>query len=512
MAKRTAIIDIGSNSARLVIFEKTSRYGFHLICEQKSKVRIGEGAYQKEGYLQPLGIKRAYLALKSFLYTIEKYQVHKTICIATSALRDAPNGKKFTACIKKDLGLNINIIDGKKEANYGAIAASNLLPITTDAISIDIGGGSSDLALIKNGSIVDTYSLDLGTVRLKELFFDKAKDNNESNNQAKAFIYQALAKLPRHFRANLVIGIGGTARTLAKGIIKQEDYPFDKLHAFTYEVERYRSYLEAIPKSSAKNLKHFSLKKNRYDTIREGTLIFTEILSVIGAKKVISSAVGVREGLFLEHLLKQEQLRFPSHINPSIHSILDRFKPFVTIEKKRKVKLKIASQLYDTFKKDIKESKNYQYELHAALKLSSIGKTLTIYKSHQHAFYIAMQELNYGFTHQQSLLISLLLRMHGKELVNTVLYTKYQSLLPKLETLQWLSFIYTLTVLLHESSNAAKFSFEFKNKTLTIHADKTLYLAKEKIKVLEKPTAFAILIKDEIKLPVCRNVGLEIRN
>ena len=77
MAKRTAIIDIGSNSARLVIFEKSSRFGFHLICEQKSKVRIGEGAYAKDGYLQPIGINRAYLALQSFVQTIKKYHVKK---------------------------------------------------------------------------------------------------------------------------------------------------------------------------------------------------------------------------------------------------------------------------------------------------------------------------------------------------------------------------------------------------------------------------------------------------
>jgi exopolyphosphatase/guanosine-5'-triphosphate,3'-diphosphate pyrophosphatase len=128
MSKRTAIIDIGSNSARLVIFEKTSRYGFHLICEQKSKVRIGEGAYEKEGYLQPLAIKRAFLTLKSFIHTINKYQAKKTLCVATSALRDAPNGKIFTTWIKKELGLSIKIIYGKQEAIYGAIAANNLLP------------------------------------------------------------------------------------------------------------------------------------------------------------------------------------------------------------------------------------------------------------------------------------------------------------------------------------------------------------------------------------------------
>lgn len=508
MIKRTAIIDIGSNSARLVIFEKTSRYGFHLICEQKSKVRIGEGAYKKDGHLQPIGITRAYLALKSFLYTIQKYQAKKTICVATSALRDAPNGKKFTSWIEKDLGLKIKIIDGKKEAAYGAIAASNLLPITSSAVTIDIGGGSSDLALIKNGEIIDTYSLNLGTVRLKELFFDKQESHTVINQKAKAFIQAELAKLPIHFKAHLAIGIGGTARTLSKGIMKQSNYPLDKLHAFTYNIKVYLPYLEAITHSSAKNLKDFSLKKNRYDTIREGTLIFTEILTSIGAQDVISSAVGVREGVFLEQLLKQEQLKFPITINPSLVSILDRFKPQIKIEKKRKVKLKIAQQLHETFSSYMTEDTNYKKELYAALKLSSIGKTLTIYKSHQHAFYIAMQELNYGYTHQQSLLISLLLRMHGKRLIQDNLYIQYKSLLPNQETLKWLSFIYTLSVLLHEASNDAKFYFEFSNQTLTIHTDRPLYLAKEKIKVLEKPMVFAIIIKDEMKLPKCKALGI----
>jgi len=110
MSKRTAIIDIGSNSARLVIFEKTSHFGFHLICEQKSKVRIGEGAYDKEGYLQPIGIKRAYHTLKSFLQTVDKYQATRTLCVATSALRDAPNGKEFVQWIQKELLSLISVL------------------------------------------------------------------------------------------------------------------------------------------------------------------------------------------------------------------------------------------------------------------------------------------------------------------------------------------------------------------------------------------------------------------
>jgi len=507
MAKRTAIIDIGSNSARLVIFEKTSRYGFNLICEQKSKVRIGEGAYEKEGYLQPVGIKRAFLALQSFLHTIDKYQVNKTLCVATSALRDAPNRKEFIQWIKKELGLSIKVIDGNKEAKYGAIAANNLLPID-EGITIDIGGGSSDMALIRNGQIVDTYSLNLGTVRLKELFFDKGINPAEVNEKAKVYIQHELEQLPDHFKHSLAIGIGGTARSLSKSIMKQIGYPLDKLHAFSYTIENHKDHLDAIPLSTVKNLKKFGLKKNRFDTIREGTLIFNEIVAYIGAQKVISSGVGVREGVFLEQLLKRDNLKFPKQTNPSIISILDRFKPLAMLEERHKVKRKLASRLYTLFQKEIEDNKQYENELLYAVKLSGIGETLTIYRSHQHAFYIAMQELNYGFTHEQILLISLLLRMFGKELINEPLFEHYKPLLPEKQTLLWLSFIYTLTVLLHEASSGAKISFSYENRTLRIFSDKPLHLAKEKIKALEKPIPFAIIIEDESSVPKNKLLGI----
>ena len=508
MAKRTAIIDIGSNSGRLVIFEKTSHYGFHLICEQKSKVRIGEGAYDKGGYLQPLAMKRAFLTLQSFIHTIHKYQVHKTICVATSALRDAPNGNDFVHWIEKELGLSIKIIDGKQEATYGALAVNNLLPIH-EGITIDIGGGSSDMALIQNGHIVDTYSLNLGTVRLKELFFDKGGlPMEEINQKAKHYIDSALEALPGHFKHQLAIGIGGTARTLGKGIMKCTAYPFDKLHAFTYTVKEHSDYLEQIPLSFAKGLKKFDVKKNRFDTIREGTLIFSSILSHIGAESVMNSAVGVREGVYLEQFLKHENLKFPKDINPSIHSILDRFRPYITSESKKTNRNNIATALYSTLQVEMHDALCYLPELRWALKLSTIGNTLTIYKSHQTAFYIAMQELNYGFSHKEMVLISMLLRMHGKSLLHKPLFESFKPLLPPKETVLWLSFIYTLTRFIYEASNSAKITFSYKNQTLTIISDKPLYLAKENIKSLEKPVPFAIIIKDEDSLPANKDLGI----
>lgn len=218
--------------------------------------------------------------------------------------------------------------------------------------------------------------------------------------------------------------------------------------------------------------------------------------------------MGVREGVYLEQALKEENLTFPNDINPSIVSILDRFKPYVTVESRKQHTLHIADSLYAALQVEIKDDFRFENELLSALKLSSIGNTLTIYKAHQTAFYIAMQELNYGFTHREMLLISMLLRMHGKSLLHKPLFESFKPLLPPKETLLWLSFIYTLTIFIAEASNGASISFEYTEQTLTITSDKTLYLARENIKSLEKPIPFAIILNDEEKLPKNKMLGI----
>ena len=116
MAKITAIIDIGSNSVRMTVFKKTSRFGFYLLKEIKSKVRISEGAYGDGGNLKYQAIDIAISAIGEFLNVAKSYKATKILCVATSAVRDAPNSSAFTSKAKKELGLNIKVIDVAKEA------------------------------------------------------------------------------------------------------------------------------------------------------------------------------------------------------------------------------------------------------------------------------------------------------------------------------------------------------------------------------------------------------------
>ena len=186
MSKVTTIIDIGSNSMRMVVLQKSSRFAFNLINETKSKVKISEGCYENSGNLQEIPMQRAYESLKSFLNISNALKSRKIICVATSALRDAPNSSVFISRIKKDLGLNIKVIDGEKEAYYGGVAALNLLH-DNSFVTIDIGGGSTEFCFVKNGKIEKSISLNIGTVRIKELYFNK--DNIEG---ARKYILEEL--------------------------------------------------------------------------------------------------------------------------------------------------------------------------------------------------------------------------------------------------------------------------------------------------------------------------------
>lgn len=129
---------------RMAVFQKTSRFAFHIIHEAKSSVRLGENAYSNGGRLQSEPINRTANALGEFLSIARSFGARKILCVATSALRDAPNASEFTSRIRQEHHLAVKIIDGEKEAYLGGLACANLLP-KIDAVTVDVGGGLLNL-------------------------------------------------------------------------------------------------------------------------------------------------------------------------------------------------------------------------------------------------------------------------------------------------------------------------------------------------------------------------------
>ncbi len=489
MPKRVAIIDIGSNSSRVVIFQRTSRYGFHLIAQKKATVRVSEGSFINNGYLQEKAIERTINALKVFKTIIKDYKAKKVLAVATAAVRNAPNRYHFIKKVKEETGIKIKVIDGNKEAYFGAVAAKNLLPIDSETLTVDIGGGSTDMALIKNGKIEETLSLNLGTIKIKELFFDKKLDISSASE----YIKNELKKIPSHFKGKQIVAIGGVLRTLTKSIMENSRYSFKKIHAFEYDFNKELPFIYSILNAkNDKDLKKLFIKESRFDTIKEGVLIFKLLLEQLKSSKVITSGVGIREGIFLHDMLRGSGGNFPKELNPSIVSITDRLD---MLDISYKEKIKAAKKLYNILKEFIGKE-DYQKQLIDAIKISNVGKTLTIYNEHKHAYYIASAELNWQYTHKDMLLIATIMRSKGDKLVYKPLQKEHEQLLPSKKVLKWLGFIYTLIDVIYSYKSDNVVDFEFKNKTLIVKSKKcSLPIFFDDIKNLKLPEDFKIELK-----------------
>lgn len=482
MAKITAVIDIGSNSARMAIFRRTSRFGFHLLYEIKSKVRISEGCYEHNGVLQEVPMQRAINALREFLEVAKAHKARKIFCVATSAIRDAPNSKEFLARVKKECKLAIKVIDGRSEAMYGGIACANLLH-TKNGITIDIGGGSTECALIQDGKIIDTISLNVGTIRIKELFFDK----NAEIKKAKEFILNEMAKMPEHFKHSVVFGVGGTIRALTRTIMKDEDYPFPRLHGYEFDTKTHKEFFEKIYSAPIHKLESLGVTQDRLDSIRSGVLIFDLFLEHLGANCVITSGVGVREGVFLSDLLRNQHLRFPPDCNPCVTSIQDRF----CLEPKFSRLLKVeALRLFDILLPLHKCKEDLRALLGVGAFLSPIGSVLNFYQSNLHGSYILLNGLEYGFSHTQRVIIELLVEFSDRKIPKTAPLLKdfvSKGSIMELQKLQWMSFIIGLTHCIFKTQLPIKARYELNHHTLRIYTSAPLYLAQEGLQKLQKP-------------------------
>ncbi len=487
MAKRTAVIDIGSNSARMVIFEKTSHFAYHLIKEIKSRVRIGEGAYENGGFLQDIPLQRTYDALEGYRNIFKTLKCNKVFCVATSALRDAPNSLDFIKKVKLGLDIDIKIIDGNQEAYYGGIATKNLLMPLRNATTIDIGGGSTELALIRDDKIVDKISINLGTVRLKELFLDKDAANVEIIN----YIQNSLLNLPESFSSKNLITIGGTTRYFSELIMKKINYPLETVHGFEYELDNHIEFAEDIKNSTITDLKKFGIKKDRIDTIREGLYIFDEISKKLNGKHIITSGVGVREGVFLCDLLRNSNHNFPQNFKLSLNSLIDRFS---IKDRQNSSIVRYCKDLFYALSYLHQIDDKYLYLLTTSAKLYNIGIKLNFYEKNLHSYYFIINSLNYGFSHKEKILIALLIKYHMKKLPSEEDLKAYKDLLPEIKIVNWLSFVLSLSNCLHKDLMDDKFSFKYENHTLYIKSTKKLYLAKECIKKLAKPASFAIVL------------------
>jgi exopolyphosphatase/guanosine-5'-triphosphate,3'-diphosphate pyrophosphatase len=302
--RKIAVIDLGSNTARLVLLSAKPGFSYRLIDEIREVVRLRKGMTD-EG-LAENAIRRAFSTLSMFKQFCDSSGVDEIIATATSAFRDAPNGPAFLASVEREIGLTVRVIAGEREAFYGTLGVLNEIPIT-DAHILDIGGGSAQVSEIRDRRYVTGQSFTLGALALTGRFVKTDPISDAAYAVIETEIRLQLEVIPKSKGTLLLAGLGGTIRNLAAVEAERLDYPLKTLHGFTLtrkELQKTIRQLRQLP--LAKRERIAGLNPDRADIILPGAMVVFEVMTRLGVKELQVSESGLREGLFYERFLRDQ--------------------------------------------------------------------------------------------------------------------------------------------------------------------------------------------------------------
>lgn len=292
------VVDIGSNSVRLIVYESLSRSPIPVFNE-KAMCGIGRGLVHT-GQLDQPGMEGALDALGRFKMILDSVEGVRVFAVATAAVRDAANGKEFVNKAAAQLGQEVRVLSGEEEAKLGAEGVLSAIPAAQGIVG-DLGGGSLELCEVGRGTIGRGVTVPLGPLRL----MDAADGNIDRARQIARETFSNLNWLPEH-RGGTLYAVGGTWRSLARIDMAQLKYPLHILHHYTIPNARAKSLSGVLAGLGRKSLERIEgLSKRRIDSLPYGAIVLDELISAVQAKDVVVSAFGLREGLLFNLLPKR---------------------------------------------------------------------------------------------------------------------------------------------------------------------------------------------------------------
>lgn len=296
-----AVVDIGSNSVRLVVYDGLRRSPAPIFNE-KILCGLGKGV-AITGQLNEAAIARALLALRRFRALAKQMGVKTIYAVATAAAREASNGAAFIDKAESALGAGISVLTGKEEARFAALGVIAGMP-EADGIAGDLGGGSLELIDIRDGKLNDGITLPIGPLRLMDLSGGSIQRAREIVDE-----YFAKAVILKQLQGRSFYAVGGTWRNLARIHMAQVGYPLHVLHHYSVTRQQAMSISEVVSGLTSSSLKDVKdMSKSRADTMPFGAMILQRLLSHSTPKDVVFSVYGVREGLLYSKLPRRKML------------------------------------------------------------------------------------------------------------------------------------------------------------------------------------------------------------
>jgi exopolyphosphatase/guanosine-5'-triphosphate,3'-diphosphate pyrophosphatase len=409
---RLAAIDIGSNSIRQIVADVSPAGEIRVVDEMKASPRLG-AQRGPDGALDAHAVHRAVETIARMTTLARQIGAERIEAVATSAVRDAPNGKLFAQRVKREAGIEVRVLDGAEEARLSWRSAVAHFDLASGRSAVlDIGGGSLEIALSAGGVVEHLLSLPLGALRLTETYLPAGSGRPEVKKLRK-HIRRTLKEhiRARDWRGAQVIGSGGTFTNLAAMVLARQGTPAQSVHEMRVsraDVEHLLFNIQSM--TLAERVAIPGLNPDRADIIVAGLAVLAEVLARMDAQEMVVSNYGIREGLLLEsaHVTPTaahqgearsrsvRQLAERCHYEaPHAHQVRD-----------------LSLQLFDAIGARIGCTPDDRQTLADAALLHDIGYHISYERHHKHSYYLIMNAELLGISPDEQVVVANVARYH----------------------------------------------------------------------------------------------------
>lgn len=301
--KRVGVVDVGSNSIRLVVFDGAARSPAYFYNE---KVMAGLGQdMARTGRLNPAGVERGFAALCRFAALARGMDITPMTCVATAAVREAEDGPAFQRRVERETGLKLHVIDGEEEAR---LSAQGVLLGWPDAAGLvcDIGGNSMELAEVGGGKVGARATSQLGPFRLQQV----QGGRSGLRKHIRAIMAGLAEKMGTDHRR--IYLVGGSWRAIARLDMERRQYPMTVLHEYRMTPEDVRKTVDWIAAGDLNELRgRVGISSSRMDLVPLASQVLSELVATFAPEELAVSSFGIREGLLYEHMSHDLRRRDP---------------------------------------------------------------------------------------------------------------------------------------------------------------------------------------------------------